>query len=54
MPKFSNVKLVHLTQPGQVQLAYTVRYDVYVVEQSYAENVVTDEYVHEINNYSGI
>lgn len=43
MIKFSNINIVHLTEPSQVELAYTVRYDVYVREQGYATNTVTDE-----------
>lgn len=40
---YNNIKILHLTEPGQVELAYTVRHEVYVKEQSYALNTVTDE-----------
>lgn len=43
--KYSNVNILHLTEPNQLELAYHVRREVYVVEQGYLPNVVTDEYV---------
>lgn len=43
--KYSNIKILHLEKPNQLELAYHVRREVYVVEQGYLPNVVTDEYV---------
>ncbi|KAK4509808.1 uncharacterized protein ATC70_007112 [Mucor velutinosus] len=41
--KYSSVKILHLEKPNQLELAYHVRREVYVVEQGYLPNVVTDE-----------
>ncbi|KAF1806893.1 acyl-CoA N-acyltransferase [Mucor lusitanicus] len=41
--KYSNIKILHLKKPNQLELAYHVRREVYVVEQGYLPNVVTDE-----------
>ncbi|GAA5814257.1 hypothetical protein MFLAVUS_007751 [Mucor flavus] len=43
MTSYANINIIHLTEPGQVELAYSVRYKVYVCEQGYATNTVTDE-----------
>lgn len=45
MTSYANINIIHLTEPGQVELAYSVRYKVYVCEQGYATNTVTDELV---------
>ncbi|KAL9542312.1 hypothetical protein MBANPS3_008671 [Mucor bainieri] len=41
--RYSNIKILHLKEPDQLELAYHVRREVYVVEQGYLPNVVTDE-----------
>lgn len=43
MTKFLNINIIHLIDHSQVELAYRVRYEVYVLEQGYATNTVTDE-----------
>ncbi|KAG2201518.1 hypothetical protein INT46_002893, partial [Mucor plumbeus] len=40
---YSNISILHLTEPNQLELAYHVRREVYVVEQGYLPNVVIDE-----------
>lgn len=45
MTSYTNINIIHLTKPEQVDLAYSVRYEVYVREQGYATNTVTDELV---------
>ncbi|KAI8643510.1 acyl-CoA N-acyltransferase [Parasitella parasitica] len=43
MAKYSNIKILHINETEQLELAYSVRHEVYVFEQGYLPNVVTDE-----------
>ncbi|CEP08851.1 hypothetical protein [Parasitella parasitica] len=43
MTNYSNIKILYLAKPDQLELAYHVRHEVYVIEQGYLPNVVTDE-----------
>ncbi|KAI8887657.1 acyl-CoA N-acyltransferase [Backusella circina FSU 941] len=43
MAQFSNINVIQLFSPEDIELAYHVRRVVYVHEYGYAENVVTDE-----------
>ncbi|CAO3611609.1 unnamed protein product [Mucor fragilis] len=52
--KYSNIKILHLEKPNQLELAYHVRREVYVVEQGYLPNVVTDEDDHNAEHWAAV